>query len=419
MTIALTNTLGGRKETFEPMELGKVSMYHCGPTVKESINIGKFRSYVFADLLRRYLEYSGYEVFQVMNITDVGHLNEFEEDTVEVAAGRTGMTAVELAEKEEAVFHEDRRALHIRDAHKYPRAREHIGDMIRLVEDLEHKGVTYRAGGNIYFDIEKAPRRGSLGAVIDDPASPRQVGGPPHPEKRHALDIDLWRTDALHQLHWPSPWGLGFPGWHTECVAMSLKYLGGSFDIHTGTIENIFPHHECEIAQAETLSGKPLARWWLHTGPVLVDGKPMTRENQNVLTVHKLLEAGFRGSVIRVALLSGPYRQPLQFGEEAMAAARGKVNLFLAFREHLETLVPPAGSAVTEVEADCTPESCAAWIQATESRFRAALDDDLGYGAALDAVVAGLQTLGPTTIGDPSQALEALRRWDMVLGIVG
>jgi cysteinyl-tRNA synthetase len=412
MTIQLTNTLGGKKEALIPLKPGNVSMYHCGPTIKEPLNIAKFRSFLLADILRRYLEYSGYEVRQVMNITDVGHLNEFEEDIVEIAAARTGLYALELVEREEKVFHDDRKALHIRSATYYPRAREHIDEMIEVIKDLEKKGFTYQAGGNVYFDIKKSPRFGELtGKPL--PLLETLTGKgrtPSHPEKRHPLDIDLWRTDVLHQMHWPSPWGRGFPGWHVECVAMSRKYLGPSFDVHTGTCENIFPHHESEIAQAEAISGQPLARHWLHTGPVKVDGKSMSLENRNLTTVNDLLSAGFRGSVVRVALLSAHYRDVLDFGESSMDSAREHVNLVLAFHEHL-TSQAGRGSQ--------TAETCARWIQETESLFRAALEDDLDYPRALKSVTDTLQNLKPAEIGDPPQALEALKRWDRVLGILG
>ncbi len=416
MTTVLTNTLGGKRELFEPIGPGKVRMYHCGPTVTGRVNVAKFRSYLLADLLRRYFEYSGYEVLQVMNITDVGHLNEFEEDAVEIAAGRTGLSAVELVEKEEKVFHDDRLALHIRDASKYPRAREHIDDMVAVIADLEKRGFTYESGGNVYFDIRKSPQFGRLAAkTLHDleKIAPLEGGHASQQKKRHPLDIDLWRTDVLHQIHWPSPWGRGFPGWHVECVAMSRKYLAGSFDIHTGTCENVFPHHECEIAQAEALSGKPLARYWLHSGPVTIDGQPMSRENKNLVTVRQMLDGGFRGSVIRVGLLSTHYRAPLDFGEACMDLARPRVNAFLAFHEYLVSAAGPAQRPV-----DAASETCAGWIQETEEVFRAALDDDLDYPRALDAVITRVQGLEPEQVGNARHALEAVRRWDRVLGIL-
>jgi len=415
MTLRIVNSLGGQKEVFETLEPGKVRMYHCGPTIKEPIHIAKFRSFLLADLLRRRLEEAGLVVTQVMNITDVGHLNEFEEDIVEIAAARTGLYAWELAEKEERIFHEDRRALRVSEASKYPKAREHIDDMIAVIADLEKKGCTYQAGGNVYFDVSRSRGFGRL-ARKSVPELEKQVESgrtPRHPEKRHPLDIDLWRTDALHQMHWESPWGRGFPGWHVECVAMSRRYLGESFDIHTGTWENLFPHHECEIAQAETLSGKPLARYWLHTGPVNVDGKPMSPQNKNVITVRQLLDSGFRGEVIRAALLSAAYRSALDFGETALDEARERVNTIGGFHAHLATLCGRTASWPASAERDP-----AGWIHETNEAFRAHLDDDLGYGAALGAVAGAIEKLEPSGVGDPAQALAALARWDRVLGVL-
>jgi cysteinyl-tRNA synthetase len=411
MAVALTSTLGGRKEEFRPLERGKARIYSCGPTVKEPLNLGKFRSFLLADVLRRELEYEGYEVRHVMNITDVGHLNEFEEDFVEIAAARTGLHAWELVEKEEKVFHEDRRGLHILDAHEYPHARQHIADMIALVEDLEKKGLTYRAGGNVYLDVGKCRGFGELSGKSPEELAQASSGSraPAHLEKRQPLDIDLWRTDILHAVHWKSPWGRGFPGWHVECVAMSRRYLGDSFDVHTGTSENIFPHHECEIAQAEALSGKPLARYWLHSAPVTVDGKAMSTRDRNVVTVRELLAAGIRGAVVRVALLSKPYREVLDFSEALLDQAREEVNAFLAFHQHLQ------GAAAASAERSAEP---ALWITETDAEFRAALEDDLDVSGGLKAIVRRIQELDPESIGDPREALKAIEDWDRVLGIL-
>ncbi len=411
--LRLRNTLDGQVEEFQPLERGRARMYHCGPTVNEPINISKFRSYLLADILRRTLERHGLKIRQVMNITDVGHLNEFEEDIIEIAAARTGLHAWELIEKEEKIFQDDRRAVHIREAHHYPRAREHIEDMVAFIEDLETKGFTYEAGTHLYFDISKAPRLGELSGK-----SPEELRAlveasrtPSHPEKRHPLDIDLWRTDVEHQRHWPSPWGRGYPGWHVECVAMGRRYLGESFDVHTGTNDNLVPHHECEMAQAEALSGKPLARYWLHSGPVHVDGKPMSLRNQNMVTVRELLAERFRGSVVRVALLSEHYRAVLSFSEDCLNAAHEKVDAFLGFYQYLED------EAESWQEPNGGSEE-ATWIAETDAAFNAALDNDLDYPAALKVVIDVIDRLEPREVGNPAQARDAIERWDEVLGIL-
>ena len=411
MPLRFKNSLGDTTETFEPLDPTLVRLYHCGPTVKEPIHIEKFRSFVLADVLRRHLEASGYDVRQVMNITDVGHLNEFEEDIVEMAAARSGRYAWELADEEERRFHEECRALHITPAHEYPRARGHVDEMIELARELEAKGLCYEAGGCLYLDSEKYGDFGKLsGKSRAELEELDRAMHTPSPNKRHPLDIALWRTDALHQLSWDSPWGRGFPGWHVECVAMSRKYLGDSFDIHTGTHDNVFPHHECEIAQAESLSGRPLARYWLHSGPVTVDGQAMTRRNDNVVTVRELLESGFRGGVIRAALLHTHYREPLDFGDAALDWARECVHLALGFREHLEEAI----SAYPMLVDDTTPP----WIADTTARIRAALDDDLDYGRALGELRSTLESLEPQEVGNPQAALDALDEWDRVFGVL-
>ena len=417
MALKIINSLGGKLEVFEPLEPRKVRMYHCGPTVKEPIDISKFRSYLLADVLRRHLQRSGYEVLQVMNITDVGHLNEFEEDVVEIAAGRAGLDAWELPENEVRLFQDDRRALGILGANEYPKAREHVEEMIATIRDLEATGATYRVGGNLYLDVSRYEGLGQLvGKSVEELVALQASSRTPvPPQKKHPLDIDLWRTDALHQMHWESPWGRGFPGWHVECVAMGRKYLGEFFDIHTGAADNLCPHHECEMAQAAILGatgddGRPLARYWLHSGPVTVEGETMDRRKRNVVSVHELLESGFRGNVIRVALLSAGYRDQLDFGEKPLDRAREAVDTVLGFRERL--------LYASSMEKSGNEPTRPAWVDETSGRIQEALDGDLDYQGALWAVVEAIGALGDDDVGGPSAILEALGDWDRVLGIL-
>lgn len=407
MNLQLTNTLTANKEPFKPLKKGLVQMYHCGPTVKEPININKFRSYLLGDLLRRYFEFNGFEVKQVMNITDVGHLNEFEEDAVEIAAGRSGKQPWELVQEEEAEFHKHRHELGILDAHHYPRARENIPEMIDYIKNLLDSGVAYSAGENIYFDISRFPDFGKLlGKSFEELEKlHKDLRSPPHPEKRHPLDIDLWRTDVLHTMHWPSPWGLGFPGWHLECVVMSRKFLGDTFDIHTGSEEIIYPHHECEIAHAETLDGKPLTNYWLHSAHVLVDGKPISRSNQNLLTVKGLLESEFSGVEIRAALLSKHYREPMEFTPTIMESAR----------ENLTTLQEAIDrcDAARDIKANSTEESR---LSTADDQFRNALDDDLNLPAALKIALELATDINTDSLSASSAVENQLRAFDRVLG---
>ena len=414
LKLRLTSTLSRKQEPFTPLSPEGVRMYHCGPTVMEPVNIDKFRSYLLGDVLRRYLEYQGLLVRQVMNITDVGHLNEFEEDAVEITASRSGLYAWELVEQEEKAFHQDRRALNILDAHVYPRAREHVPEMIEFIEKLLEAGAAYRVGGHVYFDMGKARSLGRLSGKareelesLKEKALAASRAGSSAPEKRHPLDFDLWRPDALHQIHWSSPWGRGFPGWHVECVVMSRKYLGTTFDIHSGSEENIFPHHECEIAQAEAAGGEPLARLWLHSRHVLLAGKPISRPNRNLLTVRGLVETGeIRGPEIRGALLSARFREPLEFRPEAVDEAREAIALLRGFRDHHRT--GPPGAPPTDALRDR--------IARAEREFTEAMDDDLDVPRALGAVRRISKDLA--SVAPCREAAAAVDRFDRVLGLL-
>ncbi|MBI4586796.1 MAG: hypothetical protein HY717_22505 [Planctomycetes bacterium] len=411
MTLRVFNTLGGKLEPFIPMQPGLVRMYHCGPTVKEPINLYKFRSYLLADVLRRYFEQVGLKVHQVMNITDVGHLNEFEEDVIELAAERAGKNPLELVQEEEKEFHEHRRKLNILDAHHYPHARDNIPEMLDLIQKLLDSGAAYKAGENIYFEVSRYSRFGQLAkkSLAELAASQAGARSRPHPEKRHPLDIDLWRTDALHEMHWPSPWGRGFPGWHLECVVMSRKYLGPTFDLHTGTDENIFPHHECEMAQAEAASGKPLARYWLHSAQVLVGGKPISRANQNLLTVGGLLDSGVQGSEIRAALLSVPYREILSFTAETLDKARRWAARWKTGVEEARKAAAASGKGAAEAGA--------ARLKEAERAFIAAIEDDLNVPRAVEEALRLVDDMSARKIPAPGEAVKALERFDKILGL--
>lgn len=410
MAIELTTTLGGERRPFEPIEAGRVRMYHCGPTVKEAVNVDKFRSYLLADILRRVFELEGCEVTQVMNVTDVGHLNEFEEDAVEIAAGRCGKQPLELVEEEEAEFHRHRRALRILDAHHYPRARENIPEMLAYIERLLEAGIAYRTEDTVYFDVS---RFAGFGKLTGKSAAELQelhgkLRGKPHAKKRHPLDIDLWRTDTLRRMHWPSPWGRGYPGWHLECVVMGRKFLGETFDIHTGSHDIIYPHHECEIAQAEALDGTPLARYWLHSAPVLIDGRPTSRANRNLVTVQGLLDSGVEGIDIRGALLGEHYRAPLELSPESIERARRRRERIEEADEHLARAIPSRRPSAAEAKR----------IEALERGFMAAIENDLDIPRALEVAVELATDVNEERLSATARAAEALRRFDRVLGLL-
>ncbi len=428
LRLRLTNTLGGEKQVLTPLQSDAVRMYHCGPTLTEPASIDKFRSYLLGDVLRRHIEQQGWDVRQVMNLTDVGHLNEYEEDAVEITASRSGMYGWELVEKELTVFHADRRALNIRDAHFYPRASDHIAEIIAFIEKLLAAGDAYRSGGHVYFDISRAQSLGKLSGKSREemmrlqtaaarPLAPAARAAPvPHTPapKRDPLDFDLWRPDPLHQSHWQSPWGRGFPGWHVECVVMSRKYLGSCFDIHSGTEENICPHHECEIAQAEAAAGGPLARVWVHSRPVLLEGKPVSRRNRNWISVRGLLETGVTGPQIRCALLSKRFQDPIELHPELIDDSRGTIELLAACRErHRGALLDDHREGSGRA-----PENLRLRLDAASSDFRSALDDDLDTPAALQAARKLAEEMVDAKVSPAQQVAEVIDRFDLVLGLL-
>jgi len=286
MSLSLFNSLTRRIDPFEPLDPPRVRIYNCGPTVYSHAHIGNFASFIMADLLRRYLEYSGYQVTQVMNITDVGHMTDDEiadgggEDKLEKKARQERKDPWQIARQYEEAFQRDREILNVLPAHHFPRATEHIPEMIALIEELLRKGLAYEAGDQVYFEISRFPRYGILsGNSPEELQAGARVEEDPH--KRNPLDFCLWKRDPKHIMQWDSPWGRGFPGWHIECSAMSRKYLGEVFDIHTGGEDNIFPHHDCEIAQSSGGEDRIFARFWLHRRHILVNNRKMSKREGN------------------------------------------------------------------------------------------------------------------------------------------
>jgi cysteinyl-tRNA synthetase len=322
MTLHLHNTLARSKQEFAPVEPGRVRMYNCGPTVYGRAHIGNFRAFLFADVLRRWLELSGYDVRQVMNITDVGHVRDDDpdsaDDKMDAAARRERQDPWQIAEKYTDLFLKDVDALGIRRAHHYPRATQHIAGMIAIIERLVASGHAYRVGGNVYYDVSRFPGYGRLsGNTAEDLLAGARIEV--NEEKRDARDFALWKTDARHIMQWDSPWGRGFPGWHIECSAMSRALLGeGTLDIHTGGEDNVFPHHECEIAQSEGAFGVPFVRFWMHTRFLQVDGGKMSKSLGNLYSVDDIAARGYPPAALRFAMLRGHYRQVLNFTWETM-----------------------------------------------------------------------------------------------------
>ena len=325
--IRLYNTLTRQKEIFHPLKRGLVSLYSCGPTVYQPAHIGNLKTYLFVDLLKRMLEYNGYRVKNIINITDVGHLTsdaDTGEDKVEAAAKKEHKTAKEITHYYADLFQKDLADLNIEKPTKFAWASQYIREQIKLVQELEKKGYTYQTGDGIYFDTAKFPEYGKLAKVGAGQARIVHSGG-----KHNETDFALWKfskPDEKRQQEWPSPWGIGYPGWHLECSAISVKELGQPFDIHTGGEDHIAIHHNNEIAQSEAAKGLPLANYWLHSMFLLVNNAKMAKSQGNFITLPGLLEEGFDPLAFRYLVVSSHYRNKLNFSKDAMEGAQNSLN---------------------------------------------------------------------------------------------
>jgi cysteinyl-tRNA synthetase len=413
MPFQFQDTLTGETRVLDTVEPGVVRMYNCGPTVYDTPHIGNFRAWTCADVLRRALELGGYDVRQIMNITDVGHLTlddiESGEDKLEAASRREGLTAWDIAQRYTDEFFEMVGRLNFRRAQEYPRATEHIAEMIEITEGLLANGHAYVTGdGNVYFSVATFDRYGRLSNnSIDELVAGARVAVVD--EKRHPADFALWKRDEKHQMQWDSPWGRGFPGWHLECSAMARKYLGDEIDIHTGGEDNIFPHHECEIAQSESFTGKPFARLWLHNRHLLVDGRKMAKSAGTFYTVDDVDQRGYSMRALRYALLATHYRLPMNFTWEALDAAARSV-------ESLDTSVRSIRESPDVTDDPALTAAC----EDLERRFLEALQDDLNVSAAL-AVVHELKSFAnrarEVSPGDAARLRAAWSALDSVLGL--
>jgi len=367
------NTYSGRKEEFVPLNDREVRMYTCGPTVYDFAHIGNFRAYIFEDLLRRHLEFSGYKVIHVMNITDV------DDKTID-RARREGISLREYTDRYIQYFFEDLKTLRIRPATFYPRATDHINEMIELIKVLVDKGFAYISDGDVYFRISNFPAYGRLSGISLDRLMPGARVAVDEYQKEQATDFALWKATKPNEPYWDSPFGKGRPGWHIECSAMSMKYLGQTFDIHTGGVDNIFPHHENEIAQSECATGKPFVRYWLHCEHLLVNGEKMSKSKGNFYTLRDLLEKGYTPESIRYLLISTThYRSKLNFTEEALVAAAESVDRLRNAYVRLIDYQPQTSSEFLVDE-----------IERARQAYKAALDDDLnlpqGMGYAFETI---------------------------------
>lgn len=362
------NTMTRSKEEFKPLDSECVKIYSCGPTVYNYAHIGNMRTYVFMDLLRRVLRLNGYKLQHVMNITDVGHLtsdSDEGEDKMEKAARTQQKTPWEIAAHFTAVFFKDLERLNIETPELTPKATEHIDEMIAFVEELCEKGYGYETSDGIYFDIAKFPHYGRLSrANLEEQLAGASERVEINTEKRHPADFAIWKkAPKEHIMQWPSPWGMGYPGWHIECSTMSREYLGDCFDIHTGGVDHIPIHHENEIAQSEALTGKKSVDYWMHGEFLLVNNGKMSKSLGNTYTISDLIEKGYSPLAYRYFCLNGNYRNKLNFTWEALDAAQVSLNrLYEALAKHKAAAGGklPAGTV-------------AAWRQ----EFTEAVSDDL------------------------------------------
>ncbi|MBN2270943.1 MAG: cysteine--tRNA ligase [Sedimentisphaerales bacterium] len=389
MGLKLHNSLTRNKDEFEPMEAGRVGMYVCGPTVYGHAHLGHAKSYVSFDILARYLRYLGYSVIYVQNITDVGHLTDDAdegEDKIVEAAKKEKKHPMALAEYYTRSFFEDMDKLNCVRPDISPRASGHITEQIELVKTLLQKGYAYEVNGSVYFEVAKFAEYGKLsGRSIDQMQAGARVDV--SPDKKNPADFALWKkAEPNHIMQWPSPWGMGYPGWHLECSVMSMKYLGKTIDIHGGGLENQFPHHECEIAQSEAANGVQFVRYWLHNNMVTVDGQKMGKSLNNFITLkqafsgtHERLTRNYDPLAIRQLILNSHYRSPLDFSDAALFAAQSGY-------EKISEAVKAVRKSLRQASKGEPDEKIADDLTHLTERFQAAMNDDLNTSVALSVI---------------------------------
>ena len=409
------NDLTMEREEFVPLEPGRVRMYVCGPTVYDYFHIGNARTFVVFDAIRRYLEYRGFKVTYVQNITDI-------EDKIIRRAAERGITPEELAHRYTEAFLEDTASLGIKPADVQPKATDHVDEIIAFIQRLIDRGFAYSVEGDVYFDTRRFAEYGKLShQSLDDLEAGARVEV--DERKRHPADFALWKSKKPGEPGWSSPWGAGRPGWHIECSAMSTKYLGETIDIHAGGADLIFPHHENEIAQSEAASGKPFARYWLHGNLLNVGGQRMGKSLGNFVTVRQAREK-YAPEVIRFFLLSAHYRSPLNYTPESLESAKGALERLYNAAVTLEHLARAGREPTTDPEARRKAEEFRGRLPEHWQKFRAAMDDDFntadGISAIFDLVRDAHASLTPDAPADvAAEARRLLFELGGVLGLLG
>ncbi len=417
--LKLYNTLTKKPEVFKPLKEGIVTMYNCGLTVYDYATIGNLRAFTFADILRRYLEFKGFAVKQVMNFTDVGHMFEdvdIGEDKMEAATQREKKDPWAVAEFYIRSFIEDAGKMNFEEPMVRPRATEHINEMIALIQRIIENRYAYVVNGSVYFDVTKFGKYGELSGNTIDKLKVGAGGKVEfNPDKKSQFDFALWINDPKHIMNWKSPWcEKGYPGWHIECSAMSMKYLGDTVDIHTGGVDNLFPHHENEIAQSEAATGKKFVNYWLHAEHLLVEGRRMGKSLGNYYTLKDLTAKGHDPKAIRYLLLSTHYRQQLNFTFEGLNAAGSAVEKLVNFMRRLKDAGgTPSGKKLKQL------------LERVQEDFGEAMDDDLSISVALAALFDFVREINILLNGNEVSKEEAqevcglMIRFDKVLGVIG
>src|SRR5579862_3792201 len=405
--IVFQNTLGGRKEPFVPLHPGEARIYTCGPTVYDYAHIGNFRTFVFQDILRRFLKSRGFKVTQVMNFTDV-------DDRIIANAAAAGVNIRDYTDKYISAFLADRKTLALEIPEHMVRATDNIEDMVKLIERLTAKGFTYVSDGSIYFRISKFHDYGKLSKMDSGGIQAGARVDVDQYDKADARDFALWKAPKPGEYFWETRVGPGRPGWHIECSAMSMKYLGETLDIHTGGVDLTFPHHENEIAESEAATGKKFVRYWLHAEHLLVDGQKMSKSLGNFYTLRDLFAQGQKPSSIRYLLASVPYRRQLNFTMDSLQQASSSVERLRNFVERLRT----------EKFAEPNNEDFATRVREAISDFDAALADDLNTAQALAAMFELVSDAnkamdkGKLTRGDAAEVLAAMAEFDGIFSVL-
>ncbi len=389
MGLVLYNSLTRKKDEFVPLQEGRVGIYVCGPTVYGHAHLGHAKSYVSFDVLVRYLRYLGYTVTYVQNITDVGHLTDDAdegEDKIGAQARREKKHPMAIAEFYTRSFFSDMDQLNCLRPDISPRASGHIIDQIELVKELLAKDYAYEVNGSVYFDVLKFSEYGKLsGRNVEEMMAGTRVEV--SSDKKHPADFALWKkAEPNHIMQWPSPWGMGYPGWHLECSVMGTKYLGDTIDIHGGGLENMFPHHECEIAQWEAAKGVPFVRYWIHNNMVTVDGQKMGKSLNNFIALaqaftgeHERLSRKYDPLAIRQLILNSHYRSPLDFSDAALTAAQSGFDRISETEQNLRKKIESAPAGTVD-------ENIASQLKQLQTKFEEAMNDDLNTAVALSVM---------------------------------